>query len=566
MQETKFFSFILACCFAATGFLFADEIPADSRIASVTVYPDSALLTRTAHLKVTPGSHQIVFSDIIPNLDENTLKVSGAGTARVKILGAQLKKEYLAEKPSERVRQLEEAIEALETEKRKLIDQRDILMQEREFLASLRFFSQGQIPKDLVTKTPSPKDIADLLKVLDENLKANYAGAVEIELHIREVDKKIDVHRRELSEITTQGKIKRFVAVELEAAAGGTLDLNLSYLVYGASWRPLYDARASFDKSEVELVSYGMVKQATGEDWMDVDVTLSTSRPTVGGRMPYVAPWFLRVFQPRPAAVALRKSAKADFRGMSQFAVMDEKMAAAPAGSTAMMEEDKAPQEAEEAYAVSQEKGTGVIYRIPRRATVKANGTEYKLPVGAQLLKSDFKYAAYPKGSPYAYLRTTVENTQDMQLPAGSVNVFLEGDYVSRSSLDNTAPGEKFDLYLGVDENVKVRRELLETKTDDVLVGGIPSPNVKMTFSYKVTLENYKSKSIGVYFFESLPVSEDERIKVKVISVKPEPQVKDWESRRGVWRWETELKPKEKKEIIYSFFVEYPRNLRVEGI
>lgn len=63
-----------------------------------------------------------------------------------------------------------------------------------------------------------------------------------------------------------------------------------------------------------------------------------------------------------------------------------------------------------------------------------------------------------------------------------------------------------------------------------------------------------------------MPVSEEEKIKVKIGEVTLEPKEKDWKDRKGIWRWEIDLAPKEKKEIFYTFSIEHPRDLRVPGI
>jgi hypothetical protein len=47
----------------------ADVIKADSKITAVTVYPGQALVTRSASVELPAGSHQIVFENIIPQID-----------------------------------------------------------------------------------------------------------------------------------------------------------------------------------------------------------------------------------------------------------------------------------------------------------------------------------------------------------------------------------------------------------------------------------------------------------------------------------------------------------------
>ncbi|MCM8801361.1 MAG: DUF4139 domain-containing protein [Candidatus Omnitrophica bacterium] len=397
---------------------------------------------------------------------------------------------------------------------------------------------------------PTPKDLGDTLKFLDTRLKENYSNMFDTEIKIRELNDRVDTLKRQLSQISgSQMKLKRKILVDLEVLKPGNFELNVSYLVRGASWQPIYDARANFEKSEVGLVSYGIVRQTTGEDWQDVAISLSTAKPTIGGRMPYVASWFLRPYQP-PNILEERALIipKAQYEA---FAPVEDKEIAGIS---------------EFEYVKTEEKGIAVLYKLQRKATVKSDGSEHKLPISSQILNADFEYSTYPKASPFAYLGSRVTNAKDLQLLAGRVNIFLEGDFVGTSSIDNIGPGEEFDLYLGVDENVKVKREQIEKKVDDVLIAGIPAPNRRVTFKYKTTIENYKNKKIKVIFFEAMPVSEDERIKVKIFDLSLGPKEKDWKDRKGVWRWELELEPKQKQEIFYKFSIEHPREMVIEGL
>lgn len=558
-RSLLFGSVIFLLLFAAANCLFASEVAVESKIVRVTIYPDSALLTRQGSVQSVPGTYQFVFGDIIPNIDESSIRVKGEGTARARIFGAQLKKDYLSEKPAERVMQLEKEIEGLNNEKSKLNDSHNIVMQEREWLNSLKFFSQQQVPRDLITKVPQAKDIGDLLKFLDENLKANFASSYDLKLKIRELDKKIEALENELAQIQTPNKIKRTIVVDAEVLKAGSLDILVSYRVFGAAWQPMYDARAVVEKSEAELVTYGVVRQTTGEDWKDVEAILSTAKPSIGGRMPEVLSWFLSFYHPRPR---LPKGLAAKGMMVADSLQMD-------GGVQREADWEEMPMEqAEVAYADVQQKGVSVTYKIPRKATIKSDGSDVRLPVSSQNLAAKFKYSAFPKASDFAYLAAQVTNNKELQLPAGSVSVFLGEDFVGKSAIDNIGPGETFDLFLGVDENVKVKREQLEKKVDDVIVGNIPSPNRKITFKYKVAVENYKNKKISFELFEAMPVSQDERIKVKIeqTNLEPKSKNKDYKDKPGVWRWEFEIEPQAKKEIFYTVIVEYPRNMQVEGL
>jgi uncharacterized protein (TIGR02231 family) len=369
---------------------------------------------------------------------------------------------------------------------------------------------------------------------------------------MRGLSNKLEALKRELSQISgVQRKLQRSITVELEVLKEGTTVLKISYLVGGASWNPIYDARANFEKSEVELVSYGVIKQVTGEDWLEVDCALSTAKPRIGGSMPYVASWFLRPYQPE----VMRDKISAPLAATYQTEAFKKEAGA--------LEE---PAESEIEYAAAEEKGIAVIYTLPSKVSVKSDKSEHKFPISSQILSAEFEYSSYPRVSPFAYLGSRVTNSKGLQLLAGRVNIFLEGDYVGFSGLSNIAPSEEFDLYLGIDENVKVKRELLEKKVDETLIAGIPSRTKKTTFKYKLTVENYKSKIIKVKLFEAIPVSEDDRIKIKIDEISLEPGMKDWEDRKGIWLWELELEPQQKQEIFYTFIVEHPRDMLVEGL
>ncbi len=547
---------------------WADNIPADSKIFSVMVYPGAARVTRSAKVELAPGAHTIEFSNIIPQIDENSLTVAGQGNAeaQMRIFGAKLKTEYLKETADQRIKELERKIEAVGDKLKDENANLDILNQEKEFLNSVKLFSGQQIPKDLVTTMPSASNLQDTLNFLATQLTGIRQKEVEINIRIRELNKELTVLNQELGQLRSSfSNLKRSVLVDLDCQRAGTFSVDVSYLVYGAQWFSVYDARTKYAAGEVELTSFGVVKQTTGEDWIDVALTLSTVQPMLGGRMPEVTPWFLQIYQPE--AVGLKMG-----RFIEAIDASGEMM---PANQEATffdrkLENFNAPSEqpvaAAMAYAKAVQSGISVVYRIERPATIKSDGTESKLPITSQTLKADFEYSTFPRASTFAYLGSQVKNGPDLQLLAGEVHLFLEGNYAGKSSIDNIGPGQDFDLYLGVDENIKVKREEVFKKVDDVLIGGIPSSTKKTTYKYKLTVENYTGQKTRVKLFEAVPISQNEKIKTKIFDVSLPPKTTDWKDRRGIWLWELDLEPSAKQEIFYTFFVEHPRDIQISGI
>lgn len=558
--------FILVLIMATPLFVCAQDILADSKINQVTVYSQSALINRIASFKLSEGIQKIVFPDIIPQIDENSLRVSGEGSAEVKILGASFKKEFLKESPTEKIKQLQDDIQQTSDDINKFNNTKLVLQDKKAFLDSVRLFSNGQLPKELVTKMPPAAELENTLKFLDIKLRDNYKEIVDTELAIREAHKKLDVLNRELNDIAGfDRKQKVSIVVDLEVIKSGSLDLKVAYRVAGANWYPIYDARADFAKSEVELISFGMVKQSSGDIWNDVEMLLSTAQVNVSGSMPEVESWFIRPYEPRreyAAAATIDLYEKADQSVAGAMRVRKSEMPK----TALVLSQEVTKTKAVYNYAQLESKGVSLVYKLPRLATLKSDGSEYKLPVSAQTLKGNFEYSAYPRLSPYAYLVSKVTNAKDQQLLGGRVNIFLEGDFVGQGKIKTIGPLEEFDLYLGVDENVKIKREQLEKKVDDVFIANIPSPNRKVTYKFKITVENYKNKKIRVSLFEAMPISENEKIKVNIVNVSLAPRDKEWKNKKGIWRWEFELEPKAKQEIFYNYSVECPRDMNIEGL
>ncbi|MDD5120443.1 MAG: mucoidy inhibitor MuiA family protein [Candidatus Omnitrophica bacterium] len=559
MRKTKFLIFLLFSAVFLYSSLYAEEIQAQSRIQDVTIFSGNALIGRVASLKLNTGEHQVIFSGLIPDIDDNSLKASGAGSADVRILGAQVVTQFLEGPADEKVKYLQDALQQVRDEIRKLEDKKNVLKEEKVFLDSIKLFSQAQLPKDLVTKMPQANELENTLKFLSAKLIDNFSQNLEADIKIRQLNKKGQALSEELSGlIGAQRKQKKSIIVSLEVLKPGDLQLVLSYVARGAYWYPIYDARVNFDRSEVELISQAVAKQNTGENWQDVAVTLSTAKVNLSARMPEIKSWFIRPVSPR--FYGQERSKKLESKVVPMAADQELFLESGQLGSTSGV------QEAGYEYAQAQEQGVSVVYQIKRPANIKSDGSEYKLPVSSQALKSKFEYSCYPRLSNYAYLRSKVSNAADLQLIAGRVNIFLDGGFVGFSNIDNIAPGEEFDLYLGIDENVKVKRELVEKKTDDILIAGIPSPTKKTTFKYKISVENYKNKKIKMSIFDNIPVSQDEKIRVNLGKVSLEPKEKDWKDKTGLWRWELELEPKAKQEIFIAYSIEQPRNLEIEGI
>ncbi len=176
------------------------------------------------------------------------------------------------------------------------------------------------------------------------------------------------------------------------------------------------------------------------------------------------------------------------------------------------------------------------------------------LDLGARL-----DYVTAPKIAEEAYLRAKITNTSAFVLLPGWANIFHDADFVGKTHLATIAPNEEFEAQLGVDDRIKIERELRGRTVDKTLIG-----NTRRTqFAYTITVTNLLAAPARVIVLDQLPVARHEAIKVKLLDASPKPAE---QSDLNILKWELDLKPQEKRELSFAFIVEHPREMTVIGI
>ena len=61
------------------------------------------------------------------------------------------------------------------------------------------------------------------------------------------------------------------------------------------------------------MLYYGLIKQSTGEDWLDAKLSLSTANPSIGGSVPELGVQLLKFKQPVVVSKYRSASAKAHY-------------------------------------------------------------------------------------------------------------------------------------------------------------------------------------------------------------------------------------------------------------
>ena len=550
------------------GFLTASAValaalaPLESTISAVTVYADRAVVTRSASAELKAGLAELVFANLPESLNEQSLQVSGRGTAEATILDVSAKRTFVDYTPNARVKELEDQLKELAKQNRTLDDRQGLLEAQISMLGKM----------EAALFAPPAKDVprADLnqfttsLNYLTEQKAKIAADRTTLDAQREELLNKINTAQSQLNELRgTGGKAFKTVTVRVNATQPGTLELALAYTVPGASWSPSYDTRVSSGEHAVALSYFGLVRQSTGEDWNDVALTLSTARPSLGGAAPAIRTWNLDVFvRPEPMATVMQapraeRMAFAKITGGTGMNPSDVNMQAFTNNADKPESELR---DANTATATIEAAATSASFKIATAASVPSDNSPQKIPITTARLNANPEYLTTPKLFASAFLTAKVVNSSEFPLLAGAMNVFLNGTFVATSRVRTVMPGEKFDLALGADEGISVKHKRVNKFTEDT---GLTNSGKRITYEYLITIQNNKKSAERVIVVDQLPLSRNEKIVVKQLA----PDAKEVKpTDEGALKWTLDLKPAEKHELTLKFTVDYPNDVNVTGL
>jgi uncharacterized protein (TIGR02231 family) len=554
-------------------------IDLEAPIKEVTVYADRALVTRQGSVELEAGEHELQINTL-PQFLRDSLRAAGRGPQGTSILNVDITTAFLSRPPEAKVLALQDELERLVQNQQLLEARRSALNDRRQWLRALGEQSRD-FAKGLAQGQMKPQDCADFFSFAANQALQDAEAAQSLEVQLKHVQQEIDAKKRELAQMQGYLLPDRLAAVvTVMVAEAGEFELELSYLVMEASWHPQYDVRVQMTgeqgEGEVELTYVGVVQQSTGEGWENVGLSLSTARPSLAAALPELKPWYLNVYTPpiptpmyAPTAPAMR-AAKPRIASTSGIAG-DQQSGAMPAmavtdgprfdGEQEVEVEERAPTPADVATATVEQTGTALIFRVGRSVDIPSDNSPHKTTIARDSIPCSFDYVSAPVIDEQVHLRATIMNTTERVLLSGDASIFLSGEYVGTTKVKTTAPAETFKIFLGIDDGIKVKRELIERSVEK---GGALQGNLRrITYAYRITVHNYAAAPRDVVIRDHLPVSQHERIKIKVQSMQPTPAER---TKLELITWQFTLAADGEQKIEYRFVVEHPQDVRVTGL
>ena len=504
-------------------------------IDSVTVFPDRATVTHIVETDVTPGRGELVQANLPQSLSRDTLRISASGPEGLRLGGYQIETVRGSERVSERARKLEAQLE-------KLRDRRDVIddgieargMQLKLLQSLAGGAGQGE---DQLTVEAWDRALGTIGQGAEEVLIARR----QLRLERRETDEEIERIERELSDLGQNQRDTLRLQLAYDSESAGRARFLIEYTVSSAAWRPVYEWRLDTQSGRLAIEQFAEVRQRSGEDWSDVELSLSLARPSAGGRLPEIRPWWVDVGEPPPEA-----------RQRMQKEALSQDMAFSAA---------RAPAQA----AAAELAGTRYTqrYDVAGRAEVAADNQPHRFRLAGHSLDVRLSARAVPRRRATAWLYAEGEFGGDAALPPGSVTLYQDNTLVGQTNFAGLTPGEALASSFGVDNRIEVDFRLID---DERATEGMIRKSTRLKRVHRVALRNGHDRSIDLTVLDAMPVSRDERIEVSLTDNATAPDERDVEDRRGVLAWRRELGAGEQVELTLGYQLTFPEGLeRIQG-
>lgn len=536
----------------------------DTQIKSVTIYTDQALIIREAEIELSGTEKQLIIENLPLSIQKDSVRTKGTGNIPVKILGLQTEEVFSATSIQEKINQLNQEIQEIQNQQIKINNQLASINLQRNLVQGLgekyleRFSSSFQAQQELKLE-----EIDDLLGFIG-NKDQDYASQIaEYKKQESELSNQLVILRNRLQQVHNVDYRNNYssynIIIEIEPEKEGKLKLEISYLVNYASWTPLYDLRTNTTGDNLNLTYFAQINQKTGEDWQEVSLTLSTAKPSLGKLPSKISPFYIEGIDSQAIArYAHGRHAQKILSPEDEFLQLEAIFESSSDAQTTLNLEDEQVIESEQIMAETSQVGGVVTFNLEHKCTIPSDKQPQKLTIYNTDYFCQTKHIAIPRLDTFAYLEANTLNPADgATLLPGKANIFRDNTFIGTTELENIAPGQSFSVNLGIDEGIKITRNLVQREVE--LIGNYRRVN----YSYRLKISNLLSRQTKLKIIEQLPVPRDEKINVRLHRTQPEIKLGDM----GRLEWFLNLSPKGEKdaqqEIFYQSSTEYPVNLKI---
>lgn len=518
--------FSIAFIMSSLSFCYATEIVKNERIQKVIVFRNGAQIESKISQLLDKGEYTIVVDELPNSLMENTLQVSSEGDFA--ILSVECKSGiYTNNKKNKLYSSIEDSIEYYQSQidldniRKYSIDQEENLLIVNKNLSS----KQGAQVVDI-------EDMAELYRRRLPELKKE---SLRLQKIITQNTERLNAFKQQLNE-RLAGKNNKQVWINLNVIQPQNIKLTLKYLVNDASWTPIYDIRSTDIGEPIQFVLKANVQQSTGVNWKDVELSLSTGNPANFSNKPELYDW--RLFMTdivKPKVMEYGMGAADEMRmNLPKIAMI----------------QDVGP------MAITNEQAVTVEYQIMKAFSINSDGDFKTVEIQTNSSNANYRYLSIPKLDSKAYLIASIKDWDQHLLLAAEANIYLKGDYVTKTYLDPMNIDDSLEITLGSDDGIKVERKMIKDISSKKTLGSTK----KIVQGYDISVRNSKKKMIHIDVQDQIPLAGDSGIEIKYVA-----EGAAYNPENGKLSWTHNIAPGETKKMSFQIEVKHPKNKVLQG-
>lgn len=535
----------------------------------VTVYLKGAELGYDIPLTLSKGQHEIIIEGVSPYIDENSLSGFFKGAMVIDILKSSRypevkKKENQDERYKGQLERVQDSLDELSFQFTDKQNKKNTLAKEKQLLLNNKLM-KGEFRRDSVELLTATLNLlrSRLNEIESEDLK------LDRDIYkLRKVQKGLNerkVHLQNLinnvieagTDIPYQPIYQVIVTLDAPEPVSGSL--SLKYFIRQAGWMPSYDIIAGSNSESINIVSRAMVAQNSGLDWKNVDLTLSTSDPTMANTKPTLNIWNL--FFGYPNSYHNRLNTTQTFNNYNTYNAAPQLKKMELSNMDVEVDDVKDSRSfRRDAEPVFNFNGNLLRneYVIKSKYSIASDNRNHNVVINNEEVPVTLTYMSVPKLDRNAFLMAKISDWEDLKLMPAQARIYFDESFIGTSVVNPETVKDTLYIDLGRDKSISVKRQAIKDKCKEKVLGD----DIVHTKTIEITVRNTKGTNIEFEVEDQIPISSDPNIKITLLD-------KDkaiYNEVTGKLTWKLRLKPKEVEKLVFSYEVKHPKSKQIPNL
>lgn len=529
-------------------------------IKRVKLFLTAGEMTHETPVKLAKGRNKVIFSGISAFADPRTIQFTGSGNFRLVSVSTEM--DFLAaEQWNPRIKILNDSLEQLKDRHQMNVDLLSA------YQAELGIMNTNKDLKGTASLT------IDQIKAAGEYYRTRTFEINKTVTKIRKEQEvlsiKINEARFKLTELNyVENQRSNQVIVLIDTDAPSEISGVLRYLVSDCGWAATYDLSATDLNQPINLKYKAQVYNNTGNEWKNVNLTLSTSDPMLSAASPVLNPFYLRYgeqaeqskkgyMQPIQKNAEYRNEVMNEINMANQRAydnyVLDQKDAQNVDLSGKFLNESKKVSTV--AMKQIEISDLNAEFIIPHPFSCPTDAKPYTVEIKEINMPATFTHVSVPKLDQGSFLLANIVGWQDLDLIPGPTNVYFAGNYVGVSEINTNNVEDTLHLSFGRDSKIQVLRKLKSEMSTKKVSGSTK----KDTYFYEIQVRNNRTVPVKIDIFDQIPLSRNSEITVSVETIGTGKK----NDITGEITYQVVIQPGETIRLDLGYSVKYPKDSKV---